>query len=100
MKTLFVVLAVTFSLNSFALEATKGVIAVSAIFTSTSSGVKPFGKAEEIIKEANEYYLNGGHASPYLAAQIRNLQTKMDISDDEAVDLLVETAKEILSLNY
>lgn len=103
MKTVIVLLAVTLSLNSFANEAasqsTIGMGAATAILTSTTSGIKPFGKAEIIIRDANEYHLTGV-ASPYLAGQIKNLQSEMEISDDEAVDLLVQTAKEILSLNY
>lgn len=100
MKYLIVLLAVSFSVNSFALEATRGAVAVTGILSSITSGVKPFGKLEEIIRDANEYHLNGGHASAYLAQQIKDLQTEMDISDDEAVDLLVATAQEQLNLNY
>lgn len=103
MKTLIVLLAVTFSINSFAqqpsYQSTLGMGAASGILTSTTSGIKPFGKAEAIIREANEYHLTG-EASPYLAEQIKNLQSEMEVSDDEAVDLLVEASKEILSLNY
>lgn len=100
MKSLIVLLAIAFSMNSYALEASKGTLAVSFIFTSTSSGVKPFGKLEELIRDANEYHQNGGRASAYLAQQIRNLQKTMDVSDDEAVDLLVEAAQEQMNLNY
>lgn len=103
MKTLIVIALVTFSFQSFANEvsyqSTVGIGAASGILTSTTSGIKPFGKAEIIIRDANEYHLTGV-ASLYLAQQIKNLQSEMDVSDDEAVDLLVETAKEILSLNY
>jgi hypothetical protein len=99
MKSLIVLLAVTFSMNSFALEATKGVLAVTVISTLTTSGIKPFGKAEAVIRDANEYRLTG-IAPIYLADQVKNLQSENDVSDDEAVDLLVEAAQEILSLNY
>lgn len=103
MKNFIVLLAITFSVNSFANEAasqsTIGIGAATGILTLTTSGIKPFGKAEVIMRDANEYHLTGV-ASPYLADQIKHLQSEMDISDDEAVDMLVETAKEILSLNY
>lgn len=103
MKSLFVLLAIALSANSYAVEVsefTKGSLAVTGIFTSTTSGVKPFGKLEQIIRDANEYHQNGGRASSYLAQQIRDLQKTMDISDDEAVDLLVEVAQEQMNLNY
>ncbi|MEA9358232.1 hypothetical protein SHI21_18500 [Bacteriovorax sp. PP10] len=103
MKSLIVLLAMAFSANSFANEAvsqsTIGMGAATAILTSTTSGIKPFGKAEAIIREANEYRLTG-IAPLYLADQVKNLQSEMDVSEAEAVDLLVEAAKEILSLNY
>lgn len=103
MKTLIVLIAVTFSINSFAqqpsYQSTLGMGAASGILTSTTSGIKPFGKAEAVIRDANEYYMNGT-ITIYLAEQIQNIQAENDVSADEAIDMLVETSKEILSLNY
>lgn len=102
MKVLMMALLLSFSSQSFAYSATESILGTSIILTVTSAGTSQTDgfKAEEIIRDANEYYLNGGKASTYLAQQIKDIQKGMEVSDDEAVDLLVSVAKEQLNLNY
>jgi glucan phosphorylase len=81
MKYFIVLLAITFSVNSFAIETSKGSLAM-------------------LIQDAHEYQLNGGHASVYLAQQIRILKRSMKVSNDEAVEILISVAEEQMNLSY
>jgi hypothetical protein len=86
MKSTIVLLAILFSTNTFALEALNTTFQITMI-TSMLSG-DPI-KKEAIAKDANEYYLTGT-LSPVLAQEVSALQAHMDLSDAEAVDLLIE----------
>lgn len=97
MKAFIAIALVSFSLQSFAYE-TSLMSSVSSYLTSASTSAQknPFLKAEQIIKDSNAYNLNG-EMSPALADHIRNMQDETsELSEAEAVDLLVEQAQIIL----
>ena len=105
MKTLVVFLALALSTSAFctetpaSIQGTTAVPLISTLFTMTSSGHKPFGKAQEIIRDANEYQMNG-KLSIALAKSVAEIQSQNDVSESEAVAMLVEMAEEMLKLNY
>lgn len=100
MKALIAIALVSFSFQSFAYE-TSLMSSVSFYLTSVSTSAQknPFLKAQEIIKDSNAYNLNGD-MSPTLAEHIRNIQDDTsELSEAEAVDLLVEQAQIIIERN-
>lgn len=110
MKFLITTLAITFSVNSFAhgigkfspsqmvtfspLFGTAFVTAFTADGLSSSTDVTS-GKAayKAVLADANEFRLTG-NASAALSESINNIQSDMDVSDQEAVDLLESMAIE------
>lgn len=86
MKSAIVLLAILFSTNTFALEAFNTTYQITMITSMLSQA--PI-KGEVIVKDANEYYQTG-NLSPVLAQEIRALQSHIELSDAEAVDLLLE----------
>ena len=105
MRTLIVLIAVALSASTVyaetpaSIQGTTAVPLISTLFTMTSSGHKPFGKIEEIIRDANEYQMNG-KLSIALAKSVAEIQSQNDVSESEAVAMLVEMAEEMLKLNY
>jgi hypothetical protein len=99
MKALITLVALSFSFQSFAYEASV-MSSVSSYLTSASLGAQNrLLKAEEILKDTNAYNLNGD-MSPALAEHIRNIQDQTsELSEAEAIDLLVEQAQTILEKN-
>lgn len=97
MKALIAIVAISFSIQSFAYE-TSLMSSVSSYLTSASlSGQNPFLKAEEVLKDTDAYNLNGD-ISPALAEHIRGLQNETsELSQAEAIDVLVEQAQKILA---
>lgn len=97
MKALIAIAIVSFSFQSFAYE-TSLMSSISIYLTSAStSGHNPFLKAEEIIKDANEYNVSGD-LTPALAEHIRNVQAEnSDLSQVEAIDALTEQASIIIN---
>lgn len=86
MKSAIVLLAILFSANTFALEAFNTTFQVTMITSMLSQA--PI-KGEAIAKDANEYYQTGV-LSPILTQEVRALQSHIELSDAEAVDLLLE----------
>lgn len=102
MKSALVLMALVFSVNSYAhfylspsQISTLAPTLSSAGLTDTSSRGANKIAAETLIKDANEYRSNGT-VSMKLATQISDLQISLEVSDEEAVDMLVDIANTIL----
>lgn len=90
MKILVMVLALGLSVNSYALQQTSGATGMSVLLSFTSNDLKPMGrKAEALIKDANEFYLSGT-VTAELSQEIRDIQEEFQVSQLEAVDILVD----------
>lgn len=107
MKKLAVALAITASTISFQASALQvsGATSDSTALTVLSSMTSSSGcetlackSSVQIIEDAQEYY-STGKMSEYLAAEVRELKAGAgNISDDEAVDILVDFAHRSLEL--
>lgn len=107
MKTLITLLAIAFSANSFAhgfylspsqkitLSPFLGTSLTALSFEGTSklSGVQK--ALQAVVNDAQEFH-QSGIASPALEQSIKNVQELQDVSDEEAVDMLLETAESVL----
>lgn len=107
MKTLIVLLAMAFSVNSFAhggiylnpsqqttLAPFFGTTMISVSFEGTTASVS--GHMKRVVADSQEFRLTGV-ASAALEESIRNIQSENDVSDAEAVDMLTEMAEGILA---
>lgn len=110
MKKLAIILALTTSAFSFqanALEAIAATYISASLGASTIGGMTSSGKecqvvacksSVQIIEDAQVYYTTG-KMTEYLAAEVRELKAGAgNISDDEAVDVLVDFAHRTLDL--
>ena len=97
MKTFIIMLSVVVSANVFAKQpqSVHATSAITMIMTLTSSGMKPFGKAQEIVMNVNEYH-QSGVLSLELAQQVEDIQSLHDVSEEEAIDMLSVIAEDIL----
>lgn len=97
MKSLLVLAIMAFSFNSFALDVTaEELVALTSLPTASSrlSSIVER-KAEQVIKDSNEYN-QSGELSPELDAMVRNLQDIYEVSEGEAVDMLSDLAADKL----
>lgn len=110
MKKFAIILALTTSAISFqasALEATAALYVTASLGGTTMGGMTSSGKecqimvcksSVQIIADAQDYYATG-KMSEYLASEVKELKAGAgDISDDEAVDVLVDFAHRTLEL--
>lgn len=110
MKKLAVLLALTTSTISFqasALEALATTYVSGSLGITTMGGMTSSGKecqvvvckrSEQIILDAQDYYVSG-KMSELLATEVKELKAGAgNISDDEAVDILVDFAHRTLEL--
>lgn len=105
MKTLIVLLAMAFSANSFAhgfyLSPSQKLtlspfFGTSFILMSTEMSTDSVQKSlKQVIADAEDYR-QSGHTSIALAESINNIQATQDVSEAEAVDMLVEIAESAL----
>lgn len=101
MKKLIIMLAAVLSTSLYAapenpLLSTTGAPTASTILSSlmTQGGFK--GEAEAIIKEGQDFYQTG-EMGIIIAKRVEELQEEEDMSDNEAIDILMERAQEILN---
>ncbi|MEA9355879.1 hypothetical protein SHI21_06695 [Bacteriovorax sp. PP10] len=97
----------TISFQANALEAIAGTYISASLGLSTIGGMTSSGKecqimvckrSEQIVLDAQDYYASG-KMSEFLATSVKELkETAGDISDDEAVDILVDFAHRTLEL--
>ena len=98
MKTFLIAITLMSSIVSTQTHAAAVVAIGTTVLTSGSltaftAGVR---KAQIIANDGQEYY-NSGTLSPELAEAVKNvLETQTDLSQDEAVDLLMNEAEELL----
>lgn len=110
MKKLAIILALTTSTISFqanAFEALAATYISASLGASTIGGMTSSGKecqimvcksSVQIIADAQDYY-STGKMSEYLASEVKELKLGAgNISDDEAVDVLVDFAHRTLEL--
>ena len=108
MKFLIATLAITFSVNSFAhggINLTPLQWATISPFLATGATTEVIGSSlnatsgkaayKTVLADANEFRLTG-NASAALGQSIKNIQSDLDVSDLEAVDLLESMAIEAL----
>lgn len=99
MKALIAIALVSFSIQSFAYESSVLTSVLTYATVAGTSGKNVFLKAQEILKDTNEYNLSGD-ISPGLAEHIRNIQDdNSEVSEREAIDLLAEQAQIIIERN-
>lgn len=109
MKTLITLLAIAFSANSFAHgtylnPSQKTVLApffgtsllAEATYSSSNVTSSKHYAGKMIIEAAQEYH-QSGIATPALAESMKNIQDINEVSDDEAVDMLVDMAQELMN---
>lgn len=110
MKKLAIALALTASTISFqanALEVLAGTYISVSLGGTTVGGLTSSGKectvvlckrSEQIVLDAQDYYATG-KLSEFLATEVKELkQSAGEMSDDEAVDILVDFAHRTLEL--
>ncbi len=93
MKVMILVMAVAMSLSANAALLTSGGLAgtiATSVTDANSSAQKDL-----LVKDAAEFY-HSGKISLALAQEIKDIQAEFDVSDMEAVDMIVEYA-EVLS---
>ena len=107
MKFLIATLAITFSVNSFAhgfylnpsqqtaLAPFFGTTATIVTFDASTDATSSKSSYKAILVDANEFRLTG-NASAALEQSIKNIQSDLEVSDQEAVDLLESIAVEAL----
>jgi archaellum component FlaG (FlaF/FlaG flagellin family) len=102
MKSLITLAVLAFSFNSFAnstfaptYDFFYGIYTTSDISTNGFNICK---EAQAVVEDANAYYANG-EVSATLAAHIKNIQSDSSVSEQEAVDMLVESAQNLLIAN-
>lgn len=105
MKSLIALAVLVFSFNSFA--APSKIILSTVYVTAPTTGLSSIisgselnfcKEAQELLEDANDYYLSGA-LTPALESHINHVQELNEVSDQEAVDMLVATAQEILIAN-
>lgn len=92
MKVMIMVLALAFGANSYAFDSTAGSTGVTIVLSVTSNDGKPLGHKEALMKDAAEFY-HSGKVSLALAQEIKDIQAQFEVSDLEAVDMIVEYAE-------
>lgn len=89
MKTMIMVMALAMSLSSQAALLTSGGLA-GTIATSVTDANSSANK-DLLVKDATEFY-QSGKISLALAQEIKDIQAEYDVSDMEAVDMILEHA--------
>lgn len=69
-------------------------INLTGLTAMTSSGYN--GKEAELVLQDGQEYFQSGVMTPFMAEKINALQSTQELSDDEAVDMLMNKALEIL----
>lgn len=92
MKVMIMVLALAFGANAYAFNMTSGATGVTIVLSVTSNDGKPLGQKEAIMKDAAEFY-HSGKISLALAQEIKAIQADFDVSEMEAVDMIVDYAE-------
>lgn len=98
MKSLITLAVLVFSVNSFAFSIADSTNFITSISDITTNGLNICKEAAAVIEDANAFNATGV-ASPALAAHIKSVQLDSEVSDQEAVDILVEQAQIVLSNN-
>ena len=100
MKFTIAMLSLVVSANVFAFSigySTVGTVITPAISTAGIQGDLPKLQANAVLSDTQEM-LQTGVASLFLSQKIRETQAlNNDISEEEALDILIESAQEILS---
>lgn len=94
MKLFIVALALTVSANSHAFLLYTGASAFTTGISVTDN--KEMAEQEAIIKDASEFY-QSGKVSLALAQEIKDVQSQFEVSELEAVDMIVDYAELILA---
>jgi len=87
MKVMIMVLALGLSLNSHAFLLTSGALGITVATSVTDANSSA--QKEVLMKDATEFY-HSGKISLALAQEIKDIQAEFDVSDMEAVDMIVE----------
>jgi hypothetical protein len=88
MKSIITVLAITFSLNSFASQITSLPTLGLSVLTGMTSGQRGW-KEAKIIEGVNEYN-QSGKLSGELEALVNEIKEIYEVSDAEAVDMAMD----------
>ncbi len=105
MKKILLLLTITFSFNSFASEVNSlqlaSLLAVKTTVTPTlisqdASKRNVRKMAQQIVVDANEYY-QSGNVSFRLGEQITIVQKKYEVSEEEALDIMLDYATSVLN---
>lgn len=92
MKSIITLLAITFSLNTFANEGfsrgTSGLSLLPSVLTGMSSGGRGW-KKNDIEKKVTEYH-QSGTLSPELAEMVKEVREIYEVSESEAVDMILD----------
>jgi hypothetical protein len=98
MKSLIALTVLVFSVNSFAHSVGNSTLITSFVTDVSTNGFNICKEAAQVLEDANNFYATG-ESSVSLTAHIKNIQSESRVSDEEAVDMLVASAQDILANN-
>lgn len=104
MKNSLIILSLILSVSAFASDVVYSVADSSVLTTAlpmlssaTSSDTVPNKQAQMVLNDAQEYMLSGS-ATTFLGQKIKDVKAQnADMSESEALALLIEEAEQILS---
>ncbi len=99
MKTTIAILSLILSMNTFAYSLGDSTVITGAtpfLTSATTTGPLPEKQAEIILNDSQEYF-QSEKLSSFLGQKIKDLKASDEsLSDDDAIDLLVNEARQIL----
>lgn len=90
MKVMIMVMAVAMSLSANAALLTSG--GIGGTIATSVTDANSSAQKDLLVKDAAEFY-HSGKISLALAQEIKDIQAEFDVSDMEAVDMIVEYAE-------
>jgi len=96
MAALFITLSLTSALQANEVINLSGGITVSPFLTTMMAGGFPCKEALDILNDSEEY-ARSGKLSILLNQKVLDVQANVDVSTEEALDLLIEAAQKSLT---